>query len=342
MRITKFRGLVLLVLMATLLLCAGKSFSQGYYFYNNGYYESQTVIEGGISIGAVNGMTDVGGSKRGRANTGFSGDFTFKETNLATGLYVNATYKDFIAARFDVGIGRIEAADSNLKGATDNFAKGRYVRNLSFRTNIIEIGAGIELHPLMMFEYIEREPPRLSPYVLGGISWLMFNPKANLNGTWYELEPLRLEGQGFSEYPDRERYKKHSFAVPYGFGLRYEASEYLNLRLEVVKHSLNTDYLDDVSQEIWVDPALFDKYLSPNDAILAKQLYNRSTVINPPRNTRPRGKSHNNDAFWSVNIKIGININRVRNSMGFGGPRSGGGNTSGGRRARINCPSTIL
>jgi len=341
MRSTKYFSLIFFLVLATVVLPRNKTIAQGYYFYNNGYYESETVIEGGISLGVVNGMTDVGGSKRGRANSGFSGDFTFNETNFAAGLYVNATYKDFIAARFDVGIGRIEAADSNLKGTTNSFAMGRYVRNLSFRTHIIEIGAGLELHPLMLFDYIEREPPRLSPYILGGISWINFNPKANLDGTWYELEPLRLEGQGFAEYPNRDRYKKHTFAVPYGFGLRYEASQYLNLRLEVVKHSLFTDYLDDVSKEIWVDPALFDKYLSPSQAAIAKQLYNRSTVINPPRNTRPRGKSRDNDAFWSVNIKIGININRVRNKMGFTG-RSGDGSSGKGLRKKVTCPSAVL
>ncbi|CAN5764064.1 hypothetical protein BH10BAC3_BH10BAC3_27820 [soil metagenome] len=342
MRMTKHFSLVSFLVAAALLLTGNKTLAQGYYFYNNGYYESQTVIEGGISVGMINGMTDIGGSKKGRANSGPVGDFTFKESNLSAGLYVNATYKDFIAARLDFSFGRVEAADSNLKGTTNKFAEGRYVRNLSFRTNIFEIGAGVELHPLMMRDYIDKEPPRLSPYVFGGISWIKFNPKAYLNGVWYELEPLRLEGQGFSEYPDRKRYKRNSFAVPYGVGVRYEATQFLNVRLEVAKHSLFTDYLDDVSQENWIDPALFYKYLSPGQAAVASQLYNRSTVINPPRNTRPRGKSNENDAYWNVVIKLGININRVRNSMGFGGARSGGGNTSGGRRAKIKCPSTIL
>ena len=336
MRITKHFSLVSFLVAAVLLLSGNKTLAQGYYFYNNGYYESQTVFEAGISVGMINGMTDVGGSKKGRANTGAVGDFTFKESNLSAGLYVNATYKGFIAGRLDFSIGQIEAADSNLKGTTNKFAEGRYVRNLSFRTNIFEIGLGVELHPLMLRDYIEREPPRLSPYVFGGFSWMKFNPKANLNGVWYELEPLRLEGQGFSEYPDRKRYKRNSFEVPYGFGLRYEASQFLNVRLEVAKHSLFTDYLDDVSQENWIDPALFYKYLSPGQAAVATQLYNRSTVVNPPRNTRPRGKSNDNDAYWNVVIKLGINLNRVRSSMGNGGM------TSGGRKARVRCPSTVL
>ncbi len=100
-------------------------------------------------------------------------------------------------------------------------------------------------------------------------------------------------------------------------------------------------YLDDVSQENWIDPVLFYKYLDPAQAAIATQLYNRSTVINPPRNTRPRGKSADSDAYWNMVIKVGININRVRNSMGFGGSRSGGGNTYGGKRAKIKCAVTL-
>lgn len=321
--------------MAICMAIAGKTVAQGYYFYNNGYYESDVVVEAGLTGGVINGMTDVGGSKKGKANSGPVQDFTFKETNLTGGIYATATYRDVLALRLDLNVGRIEAADSNLKGTTNKYAEGRYVRNLSFRTNVFEIGLLGEVHPLMMFQYIEREPPRLSPYIAGGISWIKFNPTAQLNGVWYNLEPLRLEGQGFSEYPDRKRYNTNSFGLTYGLGLRYEVAQFMNIRLEVMKHSLFTDYLDDVSQENWVDPSLFYKYLSPNQAALATQLYNRSTVVNPPRNTRPRGKSKDNDAYWNAVIKIGFNLNRVRNYLGWGS------RSDGGRKATIFCPNRV-
>jgi hypothetical protein len=105
----------------------------------------------------------------------------------------------------------------------------------------------------------------------------------------------------------------------------------------MLRHSTFTDYLDDVSQENWVDPNLFSKYLSPSDAALARQLYNRSTTINPPRNTRPRGKSTDRDAFWNVSLKVGININRVRNNNSYRGGGSGKGIFK-----RFQCPGTIL
>lgn len=334
MRISKFFPLFIM-LAAIMLPGVKQSYGQGYYFYNNGYYESNLVLEAGINGGLINGMTDVGGSKKGKANSGFAGDFTLNESHFMGGLYGVATWKDWLGVRLELNLGKLEAADSNLKGTNSKWAEGRYVRNLSFRTTIFEVATGLEVHPLMLRTYIEKPPPRLSPYIIAGFSWIKFNPKAKLNGTWYELEPLRLEGQGFSEYPDRKRYRRNSFEVPYGIGVRYEASEWLNIRIEGLKHTTFTDYLDDVSQGDWVDPSLFYKYLSASNAAIATQLYNRSTVINPPRNTRPRGNPKDNDAFWNFTIKLGINLNRVR----VGSTRGAGFR---GKAGKVSCPSTVL
>jgi hypothetical protein len=329
MRFKKYCSLIPL-LMVFLLFAGYRGSAQGYYFYNNGYYESDFVIEAGLAAGVMNGMTDVGGSKNGKANSGFMGDFTFTKSKMTGGIYAVGTYRDWLGVRLDLNIGKLEAADSTLKGTTSKWAQGRYVRNLSFRTSIFEIGAGIEIHPLMWPAYTEREPPRLSPYLIAGVGWLKFNPQANLNGVWYDLEPLRLEGQGFSEYPDRLRYHTNAFEFPYGIGFRYEATQYLNIRLEMTRHTTTTDYLDDVSKGDWVDPALFYKYLTPANAAIATQLYNRSTIINPPRNTRPRGNPKDKDAFWNVSLKVGININRLRNN-GFKGPLG-----------KVRCPGTQI
>jgi hypothetical protein len=181
----------------------------------------------------------------------------------------------------------------------------------------------------MFFTYLERDPPRLSPYLIasGGAFW--FNPQANIDDRWVDLRPLKLEGQGFDEYPDREPYKNVAYFNGLGFGLRYDLSARLVLRFEWVKRTVSTDYLDDVHWENWVDPNLFYKYLSPTDADLASRLYNRSVTINPPRNTRPRGNSAENDAYWSGVIKLGFNINRSPASSGF--PRS--------LRRGIKCPA---
>ncbi len=300
-----------------LLFTGGIKAQSGYYFYDGDYYQGRLQLEGGLTAGVLNCLTDVGGSKRGQRLSGAVNDFTFRHTDLNGGLYLLATLDERIGLKLEANYGTLQAADSSLKGTTNKFAEGRYVRNLSFKTRIFEAALNFEIHPLMFRDYTEKEPPRLSPYATLGFGWIWFNPKAQLNGVWYDLEPLRLEGQGFAEYPDRKRYKRNCFEIPFGVGLRYELSANSYLRLEGQYHYIFTDYLDDVSYGDWVDPALFYKYLSPSQAAVATQLYNRSTVINPPRNTRPRGFHQNKDAYWNVAIKFGIILNRNRANNSF-------------------------
>jgi hypothetical protein len=152
----------------------------------------------------------------------------------------------------------------------------------------------------------------MSPYITGGVGFVSFNPQVLYGDSWIDVAPLRLEGQGFEEYPDREIYSKSSFMLTAGLGFRYELNRLMILRLEGIWRYTYTDYLDDVSQGDWVDPSLFFKYLPTSDAILATQLYNRSPTINPPRNTRPRGNTKDNDVYWSINFRVGFALNRGR------------------------------
>gem|GEM_PF-7019984 len=128
------------------------------------------------------------------------------------------------------------------------------------------------MHPLFFKDYDEDEAPRISPYAIVGGGIYTFDPQAELNGQWYALQPLRLEGQGFNEYKDRKTYELTQFNLLGGLGLKYEINSFLNARLEFVHRKLFTDYLDDVSTE-YVDPTLFANYLPANLAAVAQQLY---------------------------------------------------------------------
>lgn len=311
--VSKLFFLRITISFLTLACCINQARGQGFYFYNDKYYESQLVLELGFSGGIMNGMTDIGGNKD-RGQT-IIGDITLKHTKFSGGMYVAGTFKDYIAARLDLNFGKVEAHDSSLKGATHPSAEGRYLRNLNFRSKITEAAFIIELHPRFFTDYVDRDPPRWSPYAFGGLGWVWYNPQAHFQGRWIDLAPLRLEGQDFTEYPDRKRYQKSARVVPIGIGIRYEASMLFTLRAEIGRHFLNSDYLDDVSQGDWIDPNLFYKYLRPQQANLAYQLYNRSTEINPPRNTRPRGDPDDNDAFWNFVIKVGISLNRQKRDL---------------------------
>jgi hypothetical protein len=307
---------VKLLITGVLLVKTPDLLAQGYYFYNNDTYEPAWVVDGSLNLGLMNCITDVGGSKKSMQGLAAT---TLRSSNLSAGLSLTATFRDWFAVRVEATTGRISGADSLLKGATYFSAIGRFERNLHFRTSINEIFVGIELHPLtIIFSNSSRPLPRLSPYIVAGIGGLRFNPQANIDNRWVDLKPLRLEGQGFAEYPDRRQYTGNAIIIPFGAGLKFDVSKKVILRAEVLRRTTNSDYLDDVSRGNWVDPILFFNYLSPNNALLASRLYNRSTVINPPRDTRPRGNESNNDVYWNAQVRLGIALNRKGRNEQFG------------------------
>jgi hypothetical protein len=285
--------------------------AQGYYFYDNGHYEPSWVLDLSGNFGIVNPVMDVGGSKK--EQTGLK-PYIMRNKKFTGGISLTATHKDWVAIRLDLNVGRVEAHDSLLKGATHYSSIGRFERNLNFRSNIFQAMVGFELHPVFLRDYqiYDRYMPRISPFIVAGIGVVAFRPQALVGTEWIDLEPLRLEGQGFEEYPDRKPYSRVAMTLPVGFGLRYELSRTFTLRAELLHNFTNTDYIDDVSQGDWIDPALFNKYFDPAKAALATQLYNRSVIVNPPRNTRPRGDDTDNDIFWSIKFGVGVALNREK------------------------------
>jgi hypothetical protein len=298
-------------LVVALLSCYFQPVTAQYYFYNDKYYENDLLYEVGVSAGGMNCFTDLGGRKGSGKN--FIKDLNLKNTRLAGGVYAAATYKNVVSLRLEATFGQIRAYDSILKGDKSK-AKDRYERNLDFRSNITEFMAAVEIHPMFFNLPDDKDPPRLSPYVMTGIGMYSFSPQAKLNNVWVSLEPLRTEGQGFKEYPDRKRYKLRQMNIPVGLGVRYELGPMLTARLELVHRILFTDYLDDVSKQ-YIDPTLFSNYLSPVQAALAAQLADRRSAINPgivPGTHDLRGDPKDNDAFFSINLKIGITLGRTR------------------------------
>jgi hypothetical protein len=158
-----------------LLLLFAQPLTAQYYFYNDKYYENDLLFDIGVSAGGMNCFTDLGGKK----GTGkkFLKDMNLKNTRLAGGIYAAATYKNVLALRLEATFGQIKAYDSILKG-DQSIAKFRYKRNLDFRSNITEFSATAEIHPLFFNVSDDREPPRLSPYIMGGIGLFSFNPQA--------------------------------------------------------------------------------------------------------------------------------------------------------------------
>lgn len=277
-----------------------------YYYYNEKYWYSDWVFELGGSAGIMNSLTDIGGKKG--IGKSFIKDLNWKLSKPSFGLYAIATYKEVIGVRLEATFGQIRSYDSILKNVGPS-TFGRYERNLSFKSNITEIQLAAEVHPLFFKHYDEGQAPFWSPYLVTGIGFFSFNPQANLNGQWHYLHPLRTEGQGFTKYPDRKTYSLSQINIPLGIGIKYEVTSTINARLEMVYRILFTDYLDDASNKDYIDPSLFTNYLSTSKATIAAQLSDRR--ISSVKNNQ-RGDPKDNDAFFTIQLKIGIALRSAR------------------------------
>ncbi|TDH20809.1 hypothetical protein EXU57_20655 [Segetibacter sp. 3557_3] len=296
------------------LLSAIAGFGQ---YYSNS--DKPFLFEAGIGLGGMNCATDLGGP-RGRGGY-YLNEINWQNTELSGSIYASMLYKHVVGVRLEYTAGAVRAYDTILKGIATEKAIGRYERNLSFRSSIRELAILGEFHPLMMGQF-EDKMPVFSPYLLAGVGVFAFDPKASLNGNWVRLHPLRTEGQGFPEYPDRKPYRLTQTNLSFGGGVRIELRRF-NMRLEALNRRLHTDYLDDVSTN-YIDPYLFDRYLDPALVNSARALYNRSTVATG--STIKRGNAKNSDAYITVNIKVGF-------KLGMGEPEYGSRRT----KSRIGC-----
>lgn len=297
-----------------LLLCSigslGKSFAQ-YYYYNARYYEPAIIFEIGAGAGVMNALTDLGGRKGPGKN--FIKDLEWQHVKPCAGIFVLAFYKTAIGLRVQVDIGSVAAADHTLKNVSSS-TFGRYERNLSFSSPVTDLQLAIEIHPLFFRDYGYKDPPVLSPYFILGAGYFNFDPRAKLDGKLYALRPLRTEGQGFAEYPDRKPYRSSQINFAGGFGLRWEISPRFCSRFEINHRTLMTDYLDDVSTS-YIDDKLFSHYLPSQLAATARKLHNRKTEIHPGSTSYPgeqRGNPDNNDAYFTIQFKLGITIGREK------------------------------
>jgi Domain of unknown function (DUF6089) len=268
-------------------------------------------LEIGLGIGPMFFLGDLGGSA-GVGKT-FIKDLDVPLTKLNKGLYLNYYPTEWFGFRIAANHGVVEGDDAQApnKGGAE---LDRKYRGLNFRSTIKEAYAAIEIYPTYFMEKYDGLQGKLRPYVVAGVGVYHFNPEAkDVDGKWVKTAPLRLEGQGFSQYPDSKPYKLTQMNVVAGFGFKYYLKENMYLGFEVLHRKLFTDYVDDVSHNYYVDPITFDQNLSAANAVTARRLYYRGTYSFPT--TRPyqdfaeRGDPKQNDAFFSSIIRMGWRLN---------------------------------
>ena len=249
--------------------------SQSVTFFNGKY-------ELGIGLGPSFFLGDLGGT-RGKGKT-FVKDVNFPFTKLLKGIYMGYFPAEWIGFRLAANIGGLEADDAIIKtNGKDEYERKK--RNLKFKSTLAEAYFAMEIYPTVFLEQFDGLQYKFRPYGLIGVGVFHFNPKGqyiepNGNKKWVELKPLRLEGQGMAEYPDRKEYSLTQLELVMGGGVKYYLKENMYVGFEILHRKTFTDYIDDVSKQ-YVNPALFSTYLTPEQTVQARQLMYRENIYNP-------------------------------------------------------------
>jgi opacity protein-like surface antigen len=284
-----FEPLVLIFFMA---LVVQPARAQSVFFLNKKF-------EVGLNIGPSNFLGDLGGNF-GRGKT-FLKDNNIELTKILTGGYIAYFPAEWIGIRLS-GQKTMLEGDDKVIDRKGSWEERRSDRNLSFRSPLLEGYIAAEFYPTVFFEYDDYLEKKLRPFLVAGVGMFKFKPQANLNGQWVDLQPLHTEGQGFAEFPDRKNYKLTQVCFPVGLGVKYYVTENFSVGVEAIHRFTRTDYIDDVSTR-YIDPALFDKYLTPDKAAQAKQLNDRR-LVNQGTIGRRRGDPTENDGFYSLALKL--------------------------------------
>ena len=171
----------------------------------------------------------------------------------------------------------------------------RNARNLHFRSIIVEAGATIEFNFFPVVPGSRKE--NFSPYIFGGLALFYFNPQAELDGRWVDLQPLGTEGQ-HTRLSEVGPYSLVDISFPFGFGFKWAVNRTVILAAEVGFRPTRTDYLDDVSG-YYVNPVELGELRGPVAAALSDR-----SLVDYDKTDMLRGNPNNNDWYIFSGFKI--------------------------------------
>ncbi|MBP5413542.1 MAG: outer membrane beta-barrel protein [Bacteroidales bacterium] len=195
----------------------------------------------------------------------------FKGSRAAGGILYRYNINERFAIKASALFGSLYASDAD---------HGNTERNLSFRSPLCELSAQVELNFLRL--YNEKGKNCCTPYLFVGVAGFAFNPQAEMNGTWYDLQALGTEGQGLNQTDAngneyyQKRYSLTNFAIPFGLGFRVNFLQYYSIGIEWGFRKTFTDYIDDVSGN-YVDRDFLIEYRSQLLADLADRTLTTTT-----------------------------------------------------------------
>ncbi|MBM3432615.1 MAG: hypothetical protein FJX92_06405 [Bacteroidetes bacterium] len=270
------------------------------------YHGDNSKIEIGYGVGPMFTLTDLGGTV-GIGRT-FLKDLNVQRAKVSTSAYLSVHPSEWFSLRVTATLGGVAADDTDAPntGGAESF---RYKRNLHFRSRIQEVQAALEFYPFTFFVRSSEFNGKIRPYVVGGVGLFHFNPEVkDVDGRWVKTHELRLEGQGFAEYPNSKPYQLIQTNLMSGAGFKFYVNNSMCVGAEVLYRKLMTDHLDDASQNYYINPVYFDQYLTPDQAQQARRLYYRGTYSyatnRPYTELDGRGDPTENDSYFTTTIRV--------------------------------------
>lgn len=208
----------LTALAATLLLCGGLS--------------AQT-FEAGLMGGAAVYSGDLSPAEYG---------VFLEDVSAAGGAYLRFRPTQRLALRVNAVYGRLQARrDRRVRNLNDEVV----LVERNFRSKLVEYNLQAEFD---LFYLGNPDGNYVAPYLYAGAGVLNFEPEGELDGTYYQLQPLATEGQGLGgpQYAS-SRYDLSTAIGFLGVGIRGYFGDRITIGLEAGGRFTGTDYLDDVS-----------------------------------------------------------------------------------------------
>jgi hypothetical protein len=268
-----------------------------------------------LGLGAANFLGELGG--RDQIGSDFIYDLEISKTRPS--LMVNYRYQlgSRFYARAQFTFGYIAGNDALT---SEPFRRNR---NLHFRSPVFELAVMMEV-AILDFKAKNRYQTGIkksgiegwSLTAIAGFGFTRFNPQGNFEGTWYNLRPLRTEGQGLDDGP--VPYSLFTAVIPLGFRIGYEINKEWSLGLELIHRITFTDYMDDASG-IYYDNAVLNDNFGPLSAHFADP--SLGTYIDENGNSSPlnstftgaqRGDLENNDAYMFAHITATYTFSQKR------------------------------
>jgi len=187
----------------------------------------------------------------------------------------------------------------------------RRARNLNFKSGVFELQQRIE--------WIAFSVEKFSPtytlagnskgknknqqyYLFTGLGAAYFNPKAEYNGTVYNLREIKTEGVTYSPI---------TLIIPMGVGVRFGLGTSWRFGIEASYVKTFSDYIDDVST-VYADPSTFTAehalVANPSDYSVTQSAPGNPIVFDWFGASYQRGDNKQKDAYYHLNFVITRNI----------------------------------